>query len=87
VAGKPAATEITSSPGFNLLFPSLSDVRAANDRRFADEPEFVSITCETPRNSAIFSAKDSEKRPSVSQKSRDASTALISSVSSKIRPA
>jgi hypothetical protein len=42
VVGNPAATVITSSPGFNCLSPSSGDVSAVNAKRFADEPEFVS---------------------------------------------
>ena len=44
VAGNPAATEITSSPGFKRFSPSLLDVKAEKANKFADEPEFVSIT-------------------------------------------
>jgi len=49
VVGKPAATVTTSSPSTNLLLPSFSDVKADIARRFADDPEFVSIESRKPR--------------------------------------
>ena len=39
MAGKPAATEITSWPGFNRLSPSFSEVNEEKARRFAEDPE------------------------------------------------
>jgi len=87
VAGKPAATEITSSPGFNLRSPSFSDVNAEKAIRFAEYPELTRITSDIPRKSEIFSANSSEHLHSVSQKSREESTRLTSSFSSKTLPA
>ncbi|OIQ75747.1 hypothetical protein GALL_425800 [mine drainage metagenome] len=41
VVGKPAATVMTSSPGFSARVPSLCEVSAVKANRFADEPEVV----------------------------------------------
>jgi len=54
VVGNPAATVITSSPGFNLLLPSLGEVKTAIANKLAEEPELTVSACLTPTNSASF---------------------------------
>ena len=52
VVGKPHAVVMTSSPGLSLLLPSLGEVKVDIASRLAEDPEFVSKQCFTPRNSA-----------------------------------
>ena len=49
VVGKPAATVMTSSPRPTARAPRSGDVSAIKASRFADEPEFTSEQCFTPR--------------------------------------
>ncbi len=57
VVGNPAATVMTSSPGFNRRFPSRGEVRALTASRLADEPELTRRACWTPMNAANFFSK------------------------------
>src|SRR3990172_8306364 len=74
VVGKPAATVITSSPGFRARSPNFGEVSAEKASRFADDPELVVNTCFTPRKAASFFSNASLKRPVVNQPSSEAST-------------
>ena len=82
VVGKPAATVMTSSPGFSRRSPSLGEVRAVSASRFADDPELTSEAQRTPTKRASLRSKSSAKRPVVNQASRaDSTTALTSAAS------
>src|SRR3984957_8749974 len=82
VVGKPAATVMTSSPGFNCRSPSFGEVRALRATRLAEDPEFTSDAERTPINRARFRSKVSANRPVVNQPSRaESTTALISAPS------
>ena len=59
VVGNPAATEITSSPDFIALSPSLELVRQLKAIRLAEEPELTVIKCFTPMKLANFNSKSS----------------------------
>src|SRR5882757_3000600 len=74
VVGKPAATVITSSPGFRARSPSFGEVSALNATRFALEPEFTRLAERTPTNFASFRSKSLANRPVVNQASRAEST-------------
>ncbi len=80
--GKPQATVITSSPGFNLLLFNLGEVSDESAKRFAEEPEFTSIQYFKPKNLAKSSSNCLAYLPAVSQKSSEASTRLVISFSS-----
>ncbi len=88
VVGKPAATVMTSSPGWmRLCSGSLCVVSAEKATRFADEPELTRSECFTPRRPASSFSKASPSGPSVSQKSSVEPTAASTSSSVKTRPA
>ncbi len=74
MVGNPAATVMTSSPGFSLRSPSFGEVRAVNASRFADDPEFTREAQRTPTNFASFRSKSSANRPVVNQASSAEST-------------
>ena len=84
--GKPAATVITSSPGFNFrsAISLLSNEESA--RRFAEDPELTIKACRIP---TVLAKKDSNFSvcgPAVNQKSKLAPTALINSCSPNTLP-
>jgi hypothetical protein len=82
VVGKPAATVMTSSPGFSARSPSLGEVSALRATRLADEPEFTSDADRTPTNRASFFSNSLAQRPVVNHaSSADSTTALISAAS------
>src|SRR5215469_18860027 len=82
VVGKPAATVMTSSPGFSLRSPSFGEVSAVSASRLADDPELTSAAHRTPTNLASLRSKSSAKRPVVNQaSSADSTTALTSAAS------
>ena len=87
VTGNPAATVMISSPGFNRLSPSFLDVSVLKAIRFADDPELTSMASETLKYSANRYSNSSAYLPAVNQKSKEASTKLTNSLSSKTRPA
>ena len=65
VLGNPAATVITSSPGFSLRSPSLGDVSAVSATRLADDPEFTNRVSDTSRYSAMPASNSSVNRLAV----------------------
>src|ERR1700738_1545085 len=80
VVGNPAATVITSSPGFNRRSPSLGEVRALTATRLADEPELTRDALRTPTKRASLRSKSSANRPVVNHaSSAESTTALTSS--------
>ena len=86
VVGKPAATVITSSLGFNDLSPNCSDVSEERANKFAEEPELVVITCFIPKNSLRRFSNSLLNLPVVNQKSRDDETSICISASPKTFP-
>src|SRR6202044_3436018 len=86
VVGKPAATVMTSSPGFSRRSPSLGDVRAVNATRLAEEPELTREQLLTPIKRASFFSNAFAKRPVVNQQSRAESTTERKSVPSMTFP-
>src|SRR5437016_5608115 len=86
VVGNAAATVITSSPGLSRCSPRLGEVKAVTAQRFAEEPEFTREALRIPINFAKSLSNCSLKRPDVSQKSSEASTASFSSSASKTFP-
>src|SRR6267154_6644512 len=74
VVGNPAATVITSSPGFSARSPSFGEVNALRATRFADDPEFTSEADRTPTNRASLRSNSLAKRPVVNQPSSAEST-------------
>src|SRR6516162_48990 len=74
VVGKPAATVITSSPGFSLRSPSFGEVRALTATRLADEPELTREAERTPTKRASFLSNSLANRPVVNHASRAEST-------------
>ena len=74
VVGKPAATVMTSSPGFSRRSPSFGEVRHDRATRLADDPELTSSAWRTPNRAANSRSNWSANRPVVSQKSSDEST-------------
>jgi len=73
VVGKPAATVMTSSPGFSARSPNSWAVRQVSASRVAEEPELTSMAWAKPHQAANCSSNCSANRPVVSQKSREAS--------------
>src|SRR5664279_2141483 len=86
VVGNPAATVITSSPGFNLRSPSLGEVSALTATRLADEPELTSDALRTPTKRASLRSKSSAKRPVVNHASKAESTTALTSEPSMTLP-
>src|SRR5260370_31642073 len=74
VVGNPAATVMTSSPGFRRRSPSFGEVKALRATRLADDPEFTSEADRTPTNRASLRSNSLAKRPVVNQQSRAEST-------------
>ena len=82
MVGNPAATVMTSSPGFSRRSPSFGEVSAVSASRFAEDPEFTSEALRTPTNLASLRSKSFANRPVVNQpSSADSTTALISAAS------
>ena len=86
--GKPAATVITSSPGFILRAVStFVEVSVDIAIRFALDPELTNSEFRTPRNVASSFSNLSPSSPKVSQKSIVVDTAASTSSSVNTRPA
>ena len=83
MVGKPQATVITSSPRLTWRSPNKGEVSAEKANRFAEEPEFVKEQYLTPNHSAKPFSNLRAHGPAVNQKSREESTKLTSSFSSK----
>ena len=73
MVGKPHAVVIISSPGFKRFSLRREEVNADTTRRFAEEPEFVSRQCLTPKNLLNSLSNFDAYLPAVSQKSREES--------------
>src|SRR5579884_1298026 len=86
VVGKPAATVMTSSPGFRRRSPNLGEVRALTATRLAEEPELTKEAHRTPTNRDNFRSKSSANRPVVNQQSKAESTTEHKSCESIIFP-
>jgi hypothetical protein len=82
VVGKPAATVITSSPGFTRRSPQVWLVIALNATRFALLPEFTSDAWRKPKDCARRVSNCRVKRPAVSQNSSELSTSSATSSAS-----
>src|SRR3981081_707981 len=74
VVGNPAATVITSSPGFRRRSPSFGEVKALRATRLVAEPDLTGEGDRTPTNRASLRSNSLAKRPVVNQPSRAEST-------------
>src|SRR3989344_6386937 len=86
VVGNEQATVITSSPFRIRRSPNFSEVNAENAAKLALEPELTRVAYLTPRNLPNSLQNSSAKCPSVSQNSKEASTAFSISFSSNTLP-
>src|ERR1700749_3850252 len=82
----PAATVITSSPGWIWRSPRRGEVRQEKAQRLAEEPELTSEAPRTPKKRANWRSNCVAKRPVVSQQSSEASIRLRRSEASSTLP-